>query len=151
MASVPPPLPANTWRRLFLTMARALRRRCPYCGYPEIFDGYFALRHSCPQCGVTFEREEGYFLGAYALNLIVALFLGLGLALLLLFRTDLRHLDLIWQEIIALGIAIALPVIFFPYSRLGWIVMDLVFHPPGRHHERQLRGRQAARGDDQRR
>jgi hypothetical protein len=100
---------------------------------------------------VTFEREEGYFLGAYAVNLIVALFLGLGLALLLLFRTDLRHLDLIWQEVIAVGLAVALPVLFFPYSRLLWIAMDLVFHPPRDDPERQLRGAQVGRRGDQER
>ena len=44
-----------------------------------------------PRCGARFEREEGYFLGAYALNLIVAEFLGLGLAFVLIFRTELRH------------------------------------------------------------
>ena len=75
-----------------MTMGRALSRRCPYCGSPGIYDGYFALRERCPRCGVRFEREEGYFLGAYALNLIVAEFLGLGLAIFLIFKTDLRHL-----------------------------------------------------------
>jgi uncharacterized protein (DUF983 family) len=121
-------------------MRRALTRRCPYCGSPGIFDGYFALRERCPRCGVQFEREEGYFLGAYALNLIVAEFLGLGLAIVLLFKTDLRHLSLIWQEIIAVTLAIAFPVILFPFSRTVWIAMDLVFHPPEPGAERQLRG-----------
>ena len=64
--------------RFLVTMRRALTRRCPYCGGPGIYEGYFALRERCPSCGVRFEREEGYFLGAYALNLIVAEFLGLG-------------------------------------------------------------------------
>ena len=69
-----------------------------------------ALRERCPRCGVRFEREEGYFLGAYGLNLIVAEFLGLGLAIVLIFKTDLRHLQLIWQEVIAVALAIAFPV-----------------------------------------
>ncbi len=76
-------LPRDTWNRFLVTMRRALTRRCPYCGSPGIYDGYFALRERCPRCGVRFEREEGYFLGAYALNLIVAEFLGLGLAIVL--------------------------------------------------------------------
>jgi hypothetical protein len=96
---------------------------------------------------VQFEREEGYFLGAYALNLIVAEFLGLGLAIVLLFRTDLRHLSLIWQEIIAVALAIAFPVILFPFSRTVWIAMDLVFHPPAQGAERQPRGTLTERDD----
>jgi uncharacterized protein (DUF983 family) len=129
-------------------MRRALGRRCPYCGSPGIFDGYFALRERCPRCGVRFEREEGDFLGAYALNLIVAEFLGLGLAILLIFKTDLRNLQLIWQEVIAVALAITFPVALFPFSRTVWIAIDLTFHPPVRGSERQLRGGLTERDDD---
>jgi uncharacterized protein (DUF983 family) len=130
------------------TLRRALTRRCPYCGRPGIFEGYFALRERCPRCGVLFEREEGYFLGAYALNLIVAEFLGLGLAIVLIFRTDLRHIPLVWQEVVAVALAVAFPVALFPFSRTVWIAMDLVFHPPGHGSERQLRGTLSTRDDD---
>ena len=133
-------LPRDTWNRFLVTMRRALTRRCPYCGSCGVYDGYFALRETCPRCTVQFEREEGYFLGAYGLNLIVAEFLGLGLAIFLIFKTDLRHLQLIWQELIAVALAIAFPVTLFPFSRTVWIAMDLVFHPPGSGAERQLRG-----------
>ena len=129
-------------------MRRALGRRCPYCGSPGIYDGYFALRERCPRCGIHFEREEGYFLGAYALNLIVAEFLGLGLAILVIFKTDLRNLQLVWQEVIAVALAIAFPLALFPFSRTVWIAMDLIFHPPVGASERQLRGRLSERDDD---
>ena len=141
-------LPRDTWNRFVVTMRRALGRHCPYCGSPGIFDGYFALREHCPRCGVHFEREEGYFLGAYALNLIVAEFLGLGLAIVLIFKTDLRDLQLIWQEVIAVALAIAFPVALFPFSRTVWIAMDLILHPPGQSSERQLRGKVTRREDD---
>ena len=137
-----PLLPASTWERLRLTLWRASRRRCPYCGAGGIFRNYFELREACPICHTRFEREEGYFLGAYALNLIVTEILGLGFAIWLLFRTRLRQLDLIWQEAIAISLAVLLPIVFFPYSRLFWIVMDLTFHPPRGAVVRQLRGRQ---------
>ena len=141
-------LPRDTWTRSVVTMRRALGRRCPYCGSPGVYDGYFALRDRCPRCGVWFEREEGYFLGAYALNLIVAELLGLGLAIVLIFKTDLRDVQLIWQEIIAVALAIAFPVVLFPFSRTIWIAMDLIFHPPCHGSERQLRGRFAERDED---
>jgi uncharacterized protein (DUF983 family) len=140
-------LPRDTWKRFLVAMRRAITRRCPYCGSPGIYDGYFALREQCPRCGVRFEREEGYFLGAYALNLIVAEFVGLGLAIILIFKTDLRDLQLIWQELIAVTLAIAFPVAFFPYSRTVWIAMDLAFHPPWHGSERQLRGTTVERDD----
>jgi uncharacterized protein (DUF983 family) len=141
-------LPQDTWSRFLVSMRRALTRHCPYCGSPGIYDSYFALRERCPRCGVQFEREEGYFLGAYALNLVVAEFLGLGLAIVLIFGTDLRNLQLVWQEVIAVALAIAFPVALFPFSRTVWIAMDLVFHPPGHGSERQLRGTLTERDDD---
>lgn len=140
-------MPRGTWARLLTTMRRAFGRRCPYCGAPGIFKGYFELRESCPRCRAPFEREEGYFLGAYALNLIVALFLGLGLAVLLIFGTALRDAGLLWQELVAVALAVAVPVLFFPYSRTVWIAMDLVFHPPGRGADRELRRGQLSQAD----
>ena len=94
---------------------------------------------------MTFEREEGYFLGGYALNLVVSEILGLGLAVFLIFGTALRNLDLIWQEAIAVTLAVAFPVLLFPYSRTVWVAMDLSFHPPERVLEQQLRVSQVAR------
>ena len=129
-------------------MRRAFDRRCPYCGSSGIFDGYFALRERCPRCGVRFEREEGYFLGAYALNLIVAEFLGLGLAIFLIFKTELRNLPLVGQEVIAVALAVGFPVALFPLSRTVWIAMDLTFHPPAHGLERQLRGRLSERNEE---
>ncbi len=121
-------------------MQRPVTCRCPYCGGAGIYEDYFALRESCPVCGVRFEREEGFFLGAYALNLVVAELLGLGLAMFLIFKTGLRYLDLIWQEAIAVFLAVAFPVLLFPNSRTVWIALDLVLHPPGGDAKRQLRG-----------
>jgi hypothetical protein len=92
--------------------------------------------------------RRGYFLGGYALNLIVAEFLGLGLAIALIFKTELRNLSLVWQEVTAVALAIAFPVALFPFSRTVWIAMDLSFHPPGHDSERQLRGRLTERDDD---
>lgn len=76
---------------------------------------------------MSFNREEGYFLGAYAINLIVAEFLGLGLVVAMLIWSDFSTLAM---QIIAVCLAIGLPLLFFPYSRTCWIALDLVLHPP---------------------
>jgi uncharacterized protein (DUF983 family) len=138
-------LPADTRGRLLTTLGRALTRRCPYCGSPGIFNGYFELQESCPTCGVRFEREEGYFLGGYALNLIVAEILALGIAVFVIFGTDFRHAGLLWQEALAIGLALLFPILFFPYSRGVWMALDLTFHPPTTD-EQTLRGNLDRRG-----
>jgi len=138
-------LPAQGGRRLIVLLGRALRRRCPYCESGGIFQGWFSLRERCPTCGVTFEREDGYFLGAYAVNLLFALFVGLGGALLLIFGTPLRDAALLWQEAVAVLLAVVLPILFFPYSRTLWMALDLQVDPPERQTERRLRGHEMKR------
>jgi hypothetical protein len=89
---------------------------------------------------VRFEREEGYFLGGYAINMVVAESLALALALVAILLTPLRDMEVIWQVLVAVGLAAILPVLFFPYSRGLWMALDLTLHPPGPQIERQLRG-----------
>jgi hypothetical protein len=71
--------------------------------------------------------ESDYFLGAYTINLLLALMLAAGLAILAVARPD-------WPRpvLYAAGIAaIALLVIgFYPFSRLLWLAFDLVFRGP---------------------
>jgi uncharacterized protein (DUF983 family) len=57
----------------FRVLVRGARKRCPRCGERKIFDGFFRLTPRCPTCDLRFEREEGGFLGAMALNYTVAI------------------------------------------------------------------------------
>jgi uncharacterized protein (DUF983 family) len=122
-------VPPDDWARFRTDFGRALLLRCPYCGGRGIFKGWFDLKERCPTCGTRFEREDGYFLGGYALNLIVAEFLAVGLvvAVWLLFG-----LSVLGVQILAIASAAALPILFFPFSRCLWMALDLQFHPPGR-------------------
>ena len=133
-------LPADGGARFRLGVWRALKRKCPYCGGSGIFSSYLTLRETCPTCGVRFEREDGYFLGGYAINMVVAESLALALALVTILLTPLRNMDVIWQILVAVGLAALLPILFFPYSRGLWMALDLALHPPGPQIERQLRG-----------
>lgn len=134
-----PNLPHGTGPRFRTLFGRALARRCPYCGGGKIFSRYWSLKPICPTCEVTFEREEGYFLGGYALNLVVSELLALGLAIWLLFGTRLRDLPLLPQEAIAITLAVAIPLALFPFSRTVWMALDLFLHPPDPKHQRYLR------------
>jgi uncharacterized protein (DUF983 family) len=122
-------VPANDWQRFRVVFGRALLLRCPYCGGHGIFKTWFDLKERCPTCETRFEREDGYFLGGYALNLIVAEFLAVGLvvAIWLTFGLSVRAV-----QMLAIGAAAALPILFFPFSRCLWMALDLQFHPPGR-------------------
>ncbi len=80
------------------------------------------MHECCPRCGYRFIQEEGYFLGGYALNLVIAEVLGLGVILVFLLRSD---LSVLWQQIIAVTAAVLLPVVFYPFSRTLWMALDL--------------------------
>lgn len=110
-------------------LRRALRRRCPLCGTKPIFDGWFQLRARCPGCNFSFEREEGYWVGALIANIAIAeglfglLFLGGIIA---------TYPDVPWTQLgIASAIAmVVLPIAFYPLSKMVWLWVDLAYiHP----------------------
>ena len=105
-------------------LGRALTRRCPVCGSGGIFEGWFALRPHCPGCGFSFEREEGYWVGAMIVNiggaqlLFFAVFLG-GLAA--------TYPEVPWTGLLVAGLAVMLvfPIVFSPLSKTLWLWGDL--------------------------
>src|SRR2546421_12002635 len=58
-------------RQIITTLLRGLRLRCPVCGLSSIFQRPFKVRHHCPACGALFQREEGFFVGALMVNVVV--------------------------------------------------------------------------------
>jgi uncharacterized protein (DUF983 family) len=120
-----PPTPGRAVR----LVGRALRLRCPNCGRGRLLTSWFGLKKRCPVCQVWLEREEGYFLGAMALNLIVAEFLPFGLAAAVIMLTWPQPP---WRALqVAVPLAMALfPVLLFPVSRGLWLALDWTFRPP---------------------
>jgi len=122
-------------KRALLLFGRALRLRCPACGGGPLYQGYFTMRPICPSCGLRLEREEGYFLGAMLLNLLVAegLFIA-GFALLLIRTWPTPPWTLLtWGSMAAV---VLFPTILYPFSRTVWLALDLLVQP-ARQEERQ--------------
>jgi len=125
-------------RRAAILFGRALVRRCPACGAPGLFTGWFRMRPSCVGCGLVMEREEGYFLGAMMVNLIAAegLF-ALALVLVVVLTWPTPPWDALWIGSIV-GMVVA-PLALYPFSKTVWLAFDLLFRPVGieefeRHH-----------------
>ncbi len=124
------------WRRpgaseIFRLLWRALRRRCPNCGGSGLFRSWVRMVPACPTCGLALERkEEGYIVGAYMFNIIVA-----ELAFLTVFLAALLALwpDPPWEILTWAGAALMLlmPVLFYPVSKTLFLAFDLVFRPAG--------------------
>lgn len=120
-------LPPSGFRRLRTLVGRAITRRCPYCGGGRVYRNLVALKDTCPTCGIPFEREEGYFVGTYAVNLVAALVLGMVTVVSVLALTDLSVLQI---QILGVAVAIALPILGYPLSAALWMALDLVLDPP---------------------
>lgn len=106
---------------------RGLLKRCPKCGEAKIFRRWFTLVARCPRCGLVFEREEGYWTGAMAINIgvtelvfVVALVAGLVLTW--------PAPPIAWLLAITIALNALVPVLFYPFSKTIWISIDLLLH-----------------------
>ena len=86
------------------------------------------MKARCPRCGLALERGEShdFWLGAYAINLVIAEGSAAIIAVIILWRT--------WpgtrlSQSTAIAIAIVMPVLFHPFSRTLWLAFDLHFRP----------------------
>jgi uncharacterized protein (DUF983 family) len=99
-------------------------RRCPRCGGRGIFTGWWALRDECPTCHLRYEREEGYWLGAIAINTGVTIAAFAAVFVLSIVAT---WPDPPWTAISVTTVATCavVPILFYPLSKTVWVAVDL--------------------------
>ena len=85
----------------------------------------------CPGCGYQFAREEGFFLGAYVMNLAIAQGLVMVLAVIPTIIMLNANPDASLVPVIAGGLigAVLAPLFFYPYSRTLWVAIELTLRP----------------------
>jgi uncharacterized protein (DUF983 family) len=112
-------------------LGRGMTKRCSLCGSGRVFIGWFRMRERCPGCGWRFEREEGFFLGAYVINLAIAQGLVIVLAVVPCIVLLANNPDASIVPILAAGLvgAVVAPVVFYPFSKTIWAAFDLILRP----------------------
>jgi len=112
-------------------LGRALLRHCPRCGAGGLFTRWFTMVERCPRCGMRFEREEGFFLGAYVVNFGVTegLMLLLLTAYVLVEANNANGVSVLPVVLAAAGAAVLMPLAFYPVSRTIWVAVELVMRP----------------------
>lgn len=122
----PEPLPHPTAGLIF---RRAMRLRCPLCGGRPILLSWFTVAPSCPSCGLHLDRDEpGYWIGSYTVNL----FLTEGfLALAFVAGLVITWPSVPWTlfTVIGLGLAVLVPILVFPHTKLLYLAIDLALRP----------------------
>lgn len=110
-------------------MLRGFTRRCPRCGAGKLFHKWVKMVPDCPRCGLHFEREEGYWTGAIAVNTII---IGGIFTVVLVVAMVLTVPDIPWVTILAIVIPIMAigPLIIYPFSKTIWTAIDISFLQP---------------------
>jgi hypothetical protein len=80
----------------------------------------------CPRCGLHFEREQGYWAGALAINIILVggLFVLAFVVALILTAPDIPVGPLL---AVLVPLMIIGPIVAYPISKTLWVAIDLAF------------------------
>lgn len=109
---------------------RGLARRCARCGGGDLFQTRYRLRDRCPTCGYRFQREPGFFLGAWFLNFMVLEALHFVLVMAFIgWKSGHPEAGLLVPLGIGLVTAVALPILLYPWSQSVWAAIDLAMTP----------------------
>jgi uncharacterized protein (DUF983 family) len=108
-------------RRPLITLLRCLRLRCPACGHSSIVQRPFRIKDECPACGSHFKREEGFFVGAISINVVMT-----ELFILVLYLISMPFIGSHYQTVLTVLFIVALifPVAFYHHSWSLWLSFD---------------------------
>jgi len=119
--------PRATWQVMY---KRGLLKRCPRCGAGHLYDGWFRMKERCPGCGHKFEREPGFFVGAYFINFAIAeglLFVAVMVYVAMLSQD--ADAPLLVPGLVGVLLGVVGPLVFYPFSRTIWSAIDLASTP----------------------
>lgn len=113
-------------KEILILFGRGIRLACPVCGEGRLFSGWFKMYDNCPVCGFHYEREEGYFTGAMAVNLVFSELLLAAIAIPLALQP---WVSIVQMLLIGAALAVLLPILFYRHSKGLWMSIDHILHP----------------------
>jgi uncharacterized protein (DUF983 family) len=112
--SVPPPFTIGGGIKSILM---GLSLRCPSCDKGKLFKSYFKMNQHCPNCGVQLEPEQGAYVGAMYLNILVTEAIFVVVYIVLNYGYDLSVLP---ELAILVPLNGLFPILFYPRSKGLW-------------------------------
>jgi uncharacterized protein (DUF983 family) len=109
-------------------LKRGMVRHCPVCDQGHLFRHWVQMVPACPRCGLLFRRLPGHWLGSWFLNICLA---QTAIVLVLVVGVATTYPDTPMGVLAALTalVAVAVPFVFFPFSRTIWSAVDLAMRP----------------------
>src|SRR6267378_2252873 len=102
-------------------VSRSLRLLCPACGRASIVSTLFRIRQSCTSCGVSFNREEGFFVGAILANVVATeAVILLAYVIAMTIGHDIDRAVIM----VLLVLAVSFPLAFYHHSWSLWLGLD---------------------------
>jgi len=125
-----PDVPVSDEAHWFRLLGRGLRKHCPNCGAGHVYRTWFEMKDRCPECALKFEREPGFFVGAYLINFAIAIVL-LFLLCMAFVAVKANNADASPTAFLLAGtlMAVAGPILFYPFSRTLWSAIDIGMTP----------------------
>ena len=106
-------------------LARGLTKRCPRCGGGGLFRGWIHMVAECPTCSYYFEREEGFFLGALVVNIMIVEAVIIAV-IVIGFATTLPDPPLALLAAVGSTLAIVVPFLSYPSTKTTWTAIDMI-------------------------
>ena len=103
------------------TLTRWAGLKCPACGVASIVARPFQIKHHCAACRALFKREDGFFVGALAINVVTTEFVILATYVVSIFFVGQNFNALIYA---LLALAFAFPVAFYHHAWAAWLTLD---------------------------
>lgn len=80
----------------------------------------------CPGCGLHFEREEGYWAGALAINIVIA-----AAVFVIVFvpwaAATVPNIPVVPILAVTIPLMITVPIAAYPFSKTIWMAIDRAF------------------------
>lgn len=99
-------------------LKRGLKNRCPRCGEGAVLKSLFVRHENCPHCDMKYDREQGFFSAAMAINYVIICVCYL-LPMLLIWLAGLLP-GMATIVLCFLG-AMTIPVFTYRYSQSAWL------------------------------
>lgn len=111
-------------------LLRGFLKRCPLCGGGKLFNHWVKFVERCPTCGFKFEREEGFFMGGWLINLALTEVLLFATLMAYIAKAQTHAGSATPYYLVGIAIALVFPLFFYPFSRTIWAAMELIAVKP---------------------
>jgi uncharacterized protein (DUF983 family) len=108
----------------------ALRLRCPYCQQGRVLARWpNKIFPECSRCGLSFLREQGYYIGGMIITYGLTLMIVIPVFLVSLLLPDLKTVSDNGRFALWVLFGVPLSVLLMPYSYSLWLQLDFWLEP----------------------